>query len=339
MRKLFTLLTVVLLLAVTVGVLPPTPPSVAQDDDNAPTIAELVTARAEDEDNPQFTLLLEAIRASEASVLETLADDDATLTVFAPTDAAFELLTLELGRRPAEEAFANPDVAASIMLYHVLPFELGSTELATLLDANDGFATVPTAQGQYLDVAATVAPEDDAPGIQIDGQATIQLELVDIPAANGVVHVIDAVLLPEAGTVTEVLQFNYANAEPAEFTALLGAVESADPAIATYLGALENDFTLFAPVDAAFADVELPDDVTSVLHYHVVSERLGSAAIRERLDAADTDTITVETLTGETLTLGFSDAGALVVNGTVAVLASDIDAVNGVIHAVGGVLD
>lgn len=331
MHKLSLLLGLLLLLSTAA------PFVTAQEDgdDDTPTtdrtIAQVVTDFAS-ADEPQFTRLLAAVRSAEAGVLETLADPDATLTVFAPTDAAFEVLELELGRRPAEEALNTPNVAASILLYHTLPFELSATELAELLDTNDGFVTVPTAQGQYIDIGSTEE------GPVLDSTARLVLDQVDIAAANGVIHVIDAVLLPEAGTVAEVLSDNYASADPPQFSALLDAVAAADPAISDYLSELENDFTLFAPVDAAFAEAALPDDPTATLQYHVVPERLGSAAIRDLLDESADDTLTVEALDGATLTLRIDDDGRLLVNGAVQVLASDIDAVNGVIHAVDAVL-
>lgn len=328
MRVVLRALVVALLLLLSAS-----PTALAQDggDDTpeeTPTIARLLADLAEDDDAPQFTQLLNAVRGADAAVLETLADPNAELTVFAPTDNAFELLALELGRRPTNEILNSQTVLAGILLYHTLPYTLSSDELIRQLDDRNGFVTLPTAQGQALDVLQTDA------GISIDGVAELVIEQLDIPASNGVVHVIDAVLLPEAGTVAEVLQMNYAEAEQPEFTALLDAVGSADASVLAYLGALDNEFVLLAPTDAAFAGLGTVEDLDALLARHVLPGRLNAATIAE---AVRQGPLEVETLNGDSVTFDMDDGGTLVVDGAT-IIAVDIDAVNGVIFVLDAVL-
>jgi len=257
-------LLVVALLAVLVA------PVFAQDE--LPTIAEIVVASSEAE-TPEFTTLLAAVGLADPAVLEALANPEAALTVFAPTDAAFAALAEALG----EEAFAavleDTEFLTEILLYHVVDGVIMSGDVVALLDANMGEFSGPTLNGQFIDVAGNV--ED---GITLD-DANLVLELVDIEASNGVIHVIDAVLLPETATIAEIVVAS-TEAETPEFTTLLAAVAAADPAVLELLSDPDAELTVFAPTDAAFAalgeetiasvlaDVEL---LTGILQYHVVA--------------------------------------------------------------------
>ena len=113
-----------------------------------------------------------------AAGLETTLSQDGPFTVFAPTDAAFEALPEGV----LDDLLADPTgQLTDILLYHVVNAKAMSADLA------DG-QKIETVFGQNLTVSIT------SEGVFInDAQVTV----ADIEATNGVVHVIDAVLLPE----------------------------------------------------------------------------------------------------------------------------------------------
>lgn len=169
--KRLVLFMVVLVLSMSVFVVS------AQDD----TIADIVTAATE-ADEAEFTLLSQLVTITGSG--ELLADEDAELTVFAPTDEAF-LALMEASELAPADLMADPDLIANILLYHVVE------EILFAEDIEDG-DEVEAANGAVL----TFAVDDD-------GEVTInELALIvtaDIEASNGVIHVIDAVLVPPAG--------------------------------------------------------------------------------------------------------------------------------------------
>lgn len=147
-------------------------------DDNVVEEANIVeVAQA----TPTLTTLVNAVVAAE--LVDTLADESATFTVFAPDDAAFEALPegeLERLLQPENQAELQ-----DILLYHVVANEAMSTDLF------DGM-TITTVQGQELTVSIT-----DEGVFLIDASGnTAQVTLADVDASNGVVHVINSVLLP-----------------------------------------------------------------------------------------------------------------------------------------------
>ena len=149
-----------------------------------PSIAETVIAASEGEE-PEFTILLAAVLAADPAVVETLSDPAQDLTVFAPTDAAFEAALEALGLT-AEELLANEGLTG-ILLYHVMSGEVLAEDVVALLEENDGMIEVEMLDGNM----ATVEAVED--GITIAGANIVA---TDIMTANGVIHVIDAVILP-----------------------------------------------------------------------------------------------------------------------------------------------
>jgi uncharacterized surface protein with fasciclin (FAS1) repeats len=152
-----------------------TPPPVADSPASTETITEVVAG------NPEFSTLLAAVEA--AGLTETLSGNG-PFTVFAPTDAAFAELpaeTLDTLLQPA-----NKDQLAAILTYHVVPAEVMAADVQA--------GEVPTVNSAPFTVAL------DGQAVEItDGQGN-QANVIetDIEAANGVIHVIDAVLLPAA---------------------------------------------------------------------------------------------------------------------------------------------
>ena len=242
---------------------------------------------------------------------------DGPFTVFAPTDDAFLALAGALGAT-AEELLALPELA-DILLYHVV----GGTALST--DLSDG-QFITTLNG--ADVVVTINDE----GIFINNA---QVTVADIVAGNGVVHVIDAVLLPTdapepTNTVVDIVVNSPVH------NVLEAAVLQADLA-----GALSGDgpFTVFAPTDDAFLalagalgataeDLLALPELADILLYHVV----GGTALSS--DLADGQTIA--TLNGAEVTVTINEAGIFINDAQVTV--ADLVADNGVVHVIDAVL-
>ena len=258
------------------------------------------------------TLLEAAVGA--AGLVDAL-NGDGPFTVFAPTDAAVVALTEALGIT-AEELLALPNLG-DILQYHVVAASAFSTDLS------DG-QMIGTLQGS--DVTVTINMD----GVFIN---EAMVTVADIAADNGVVHVIDAVLLPPApvsNTVVDII----VNSE--DHTVLEAAVLAADLA-----GALsaEGPFTVFAPTDAAFTalmealeisaeELLAFEGLTNVLLYHVV----GAQAL-----AADlTDGQEITTLLDQDVTITINGMGVFVNEAMVTV--ADIMADNGVVHVIDAVL-
>lgn len=166
MRKLlFVVLTLLLLVAVTA-------PTFAQ---SAPgTIWDIVVAKATDPDAPEFTTLYNAVKAAG---LESALSAPGLMTVFAPTDAAFA----EIPPRELEALLADQDALKKVLTYHVVPEQVTGAQIPTRL-------FLPTVEGE--DIAVVI--RDGFPFIN----ATAGLVAWDVQASNGVIHVIDDVLIP-----------------------------------------------------------------------------------------------------------------------------------------------
>jgi uncharacterized surface protein with fasciclin (FAS1) repeats len=138
---------------------------------STPTIAEIASS------NSDFSTLVAA--ASAAGLVDTL-NSDGPLTVFAPTNEAFAALpdgTVETLLKPE-----NKDKLAGILAYHVVP---GNFPASTLVGKR---GTLTSAQG------GTLHTDGRNSGVKVEGANVTQ---ADIMASNGVIHVIDKVLLPK----------------------------------------------------------------------------------------------------------------------------------------------
>lgn len=144
-------------------------PMAASAQDEEPSIAEIAVENG-------FDTLVTAVTA--AGLADALADCSADdLTVFAPTDAAFGALPEEL----LQAALADTDLLTSVLLYHVVPGRV-------LAETVVGLSSATTAQGEDISIAV------EGESVVLNGSVTVTA--TDIEACNGVVHVIDAVLLP-----------------------------------------------------------------------------------------------------------------------------------------------
>ncbi|MBI5668336.1 MAG: fasciclin domain-containing protein [Chloroflexi bacterium] len=338
MRKLLLIVFALLVAAV---------PVLAQED--TPTIAELVVASAGGE-TPEFTTLLAAVQAADPTILEALSNPDAELTVFAPTDAAFAAVREALGEEAFNAVLADQAALSDILLFHVVDGKVMSSDVVAALTTSTegkeeavlGAFAVPSLQGQYIDIAQA---EDGA--ITING-ANLNLDTVDIEASNGVVHVIDAVIMPESRTIAELVVDAASMEEGAEFTALLAAVQAADPAVLETLSNPDAELTVFAPTDAAFAalgedtlNAVLADQLmlTSILLYHVVPGVVRSGDLKKLLEEnMSMDGLMVDTaLEGQQVTFTVAEDGSVTMNNA-KIIMTDIDAANGVIHVIDAVI-
>ena len=323
-------------------------PAFAQD--AKPTIADIVVSSAAG-DKPEFATLLAAVQAADPAVLAALSNADGDkLTVFAPTDAAFAAIPADT----LKAVLADQALLTNILLFHVVPGAVMSKDVVGLLDAaKDSPVSVKTLQGQHIDIT-----KDEAGDILING-AKLNLTMVDIEASNGVIHVIDSVIMPETKTIAELVVDAAGMTDKPEFTTLLTAVKAADPAVLETLSNPDAVLTVFAPTDAAFAAVPadtlkavLADQkmLTDILLYHVhVSEAMGDEAavpvafadVAAALTATDAskDGIEVPTaLADNDLSIALDADGNPVINGTVKIVAYDIDTANGIIHVIDAVL-
>lgn len=321
-------------------------PVFAQDAE-LPTIADIVVASTEAE-TPEFTVLLAAVSAADPAFLETLSNPDAGVTVFAPTDAAFGAL-LEALDMSAEDVLGNADLLNSVLAYHVVPGVFNAEAVV----AADGAILGTFLAGQGLAVSVT----DEGAFVN---ESTIVT--TDIEASNGIVHVIDAVLVPAmddmmdddamemeepTASIAETVVAS-AGAEAPEFTVLLAAVQAADPSI---LDTLSNGgpYTVFAPTDAAFAALLEALDTTAedllantellntVLAYHVVPGTFAAADVAAAAEMMEGSFNIATLLPGGILTVAVGEAG-VTINETVNVIATDVYATNGVIHVIDAVL-
>lgn len=151
---------------------------------NATNIVEAAVASGD------FTTLVAAVQA--AGLVETLSGAG-PFTVFAPTDAAFAKLpegTVARLTQPAEKA-----TLAGILTYHVVPGRVTAADLVSQINAGGGTASLTTVQGQALTASLSGANViiTDAAG----GRSTVST--ADLMQSNGVIHVVDTVLMPAKG--------------------------------------------------------------------------------------------------------------------------------------------
>lgn len=290
------------------------------DDDHPPpgTLAQVATTGG-------FTALVAA--ADKAGLVPALSSSSASLTVFAPTDAAFTSLATSLGFADAGAMVAALDgpTLASILQYHVLPTKKLAADLVGGGPTQDTLYT--------FDGAAATLALDTTSGVKLTDEVLTQATVTtaNVPASNGVIHVIDKVLVPPG--VLNVVQMAQLN--PA-FSTLVGAVVTAN-----LQGALADPaatLTVFAPTNDAFAAIATtvagltPTELTTVLTYHVLDSQVLAADIPfgTPVTTLANQDITINAGTPPTITDTTATPASIV--------ATDVRASNGVIHVIGKVL-
>ena len=257
-----------------------------------------------------FNTLVTAVKA--AGLAETLSGPG-PFTVFAPTDEAFAKLpkgTVESLLKPENKA-----KLAAILTYHVVPGKVLAADVVKLTNAG-------TVQGQRVDIVV----KDGT--VSVDGA---KVTATDIACSNGVIHVIDTVILPTDKNIVEVAASN------GSFNTLVAAVKAAG-LVETLSG--KGPFTVLAPTDAAFAKLpagtlenllkpENKQQLIDILTFHVVP---GVAAYSDQV----VKMTEVPTVLGSTVPVVVKDGKVKL--GAATVVAADVEASNGVIHVIDTVL-
>lgn len=312
MKKLFVPITI---LAVALGT---TFNSCNKEEDESKNIVELAQSNAD------LSSLVAAVER--AGLVEALSDESTPLTVFAPTNAAFNEF---LGGTALDDV--PVETLRNLVLNHVLTRKVMSNQVAT--GYANTLATV-TFDGNESNVDMFINT-GAANGVVINGAATVQI--VDQEASNGVVHVVDKVIgIPKLTA--------FADANP-DFSILVDALT--DSRLTTnyvdFLNA-EGPFTVFAPNNAAFAALltelnasSLADidaaTLEAVLKYHVVTignEIAGDLTEGQSVPTAQDVSFTISLMGGAKITDGAGRETNIV--------ATDIQGGNGVVHAVDRVL-
>jgi transforming growth factor-beta-induced protein len=264
----------------------------------------------------RFTTLVAAVGA--ADLVDTL-KGEGPFTVFAPTDDAFAKLpegTIAELLKPE-----NKQALTDILLYHVVAGKVMAADVV-------GLTSATTVLGK--DVAVKV----DMGNVYINDAQVI---ITDIETSNGVIHVIDTVILPPADEAAESNTIVDIAVADGRFTTLVAAVTAAD-LVETLSG--EGPFTVFAPTDDAFAKLpegtiaellkpENKQALTDILLYHVVAGKVMAADVVGLTSAP--------TVLGKDISITIKD-GNVFLNDTIQVIITDIEASNGVIHVIDAVL-
>ena len=249
-----------------------------------------------------------------AGLVETL-QGDGPFTVFAPTDAAFEAAGIDLSTFDTE---AENETLSDILLYHVIS---GAVDAANVTDGL--VATMVNGDNTTFTVTNETVMINDA-----------NITDRDVAASNGIIHIIDKVLLPPAEEPA-LEDISGVAAGTGVHDSLVAALTHAG-LVATLQG--DGPFTVFAPTDEAFAEAgidlstfdndEANATLTDILTYHVYAGSVAAADV--------TDGMVATMVNGD-------DATFTVVNGTVmvggaTVTTADVAASNGVIHVIDKVL-
>lgn len=308
--KAALLVAVAAIIAVSCQYMPPVPPPAAPN-----TIFQKIST------DSRFQYLTVAV--TRAGLVGTLSDKNAQLTLFAPTNQAFQ----DAGFPTVESVATAPiETLKAILLYHVLGTEVKAHQIP--LAAN---TEVNTVASKPVYVTRTAAGK-----VFINGVSVIQK---DWDAVNGVVHVINRVLIPAVGTIVQTAQGN------ANLSYLVAAVLRASQGSVNVASVLSSagPFTVFAPTNQAFKDAGFattdainaadPAALTPILTYHVIGARIFSSDLTEGAEPV--------TVNGGKLRIGL--AGGPKVKGksnssASNIILTDIVATNGVVHVIDQVL-
>jgi uncharacterized surface protein with fasciclin (FAS1) repeats len=276
------------------------------------TITKVVTS------DTSFSLLASAVTTAN---LATTLNGPGPFTVFAPNNAAFAasgLSAATLGTIPAAQL-------ATILLYHTIPSKIAASQVPAGPNAK-----VVTASGDSVFVT------NNSSGVFVNG---IKVVKADVPASNGVIHVLAKVLIPPVGNLVAT-----ASADTS-FSYLVAAVTRASQGTTNVAAVLSGSgiFTVFAPTNGAFRAAGFagvaainaadPNALATILTYHVIRGRAFSPDL--------TDGQKLTTLNGGSLTVSLS-SGAKVKGaanaGASNITATNIVATNGVVHVIDQVL-
>jgi len=262
--------------------------------------------------NPDFSILVKALLKPELADLYAAANNPTSnLTVFAPNDAAFNATLNALGKESIDDL--PIDLLKEIVTYHILGGAVMSNELS-----NGDVATLLPGESVTVDITD---------GVKINGANVLA---PDIKAINGVVHVVESVLLPSyvasaVGTISEVILFD------PNYTILVAALKKAE--LLETVSTTDN-LTLFAPDNAAFVAANITslegldkETLTPILLYHV----LGAKVLSSQLPA---DGMATTLSADEKMYLGYLNDGVVLINGLTQITGVDMEKSNGVVHTI-----
>ena len=280
------------------------------DDNNQPKKSTIVDVA---KGNPNFSSLVKALTIT--GLDKTLDSKTALFTVFAPTNQAFADLLVELKLSSLNDV--PKETLSGILLYHVL-------------DGSKMAAAIKT--GYYSTLSAGPANNTKL-SMHVDMTTTMinkraKITSTDVKADNGVIHVIDKVLLPP--TIVDIAVSN------PTFSILVAALTKAD-LVTTLSG--KGPFTVFAPTDDAFkalfkelkvsgiADLS-KEQLSPILLAHVVSGNVTSG----QLTNGDVQTLNA----AKKVKINTSDG--VTIDGNIKVVLQDVQGKNGVIHVIDKVI-
>ncbi len=278
--------------------------SCSDDDDTTTETQTIVDIAVGDS---QFSTLVAALQRT--NLVSTL-EGEGPFTVFAPTNQAFQDLGVDLATISDQEL-------TDILLYHVIA---GADIKSTDLVAGQTYATTASTGGVSGNQLSLLIEASN--GVELNGSTNVTS--ADISANNGVIHVIDRVLLP-----LDIVGHAVANSN---FTSLVGALSSAPGELVDVLSS-EGPFTVFAPLNSAFDAVSdvvatlTPEQLTTVLTYHVV----GGANV---MSSDLSNNMAVTTVSGQDFTVSLDDGVELIdqTGASATIVLTDVQATNGVIH-------
>ena len=287
--------------------------------------------------NPVFSSLVAAV--VKTGLAGALSDPGSNLTVFAPTNGAFAQLPTPFNNAANINAISDAaqiDFLRSVLLYHVLGSEVFSYQV------NNGSSSATTIKPAGASNDNTIYFSKGLGLIRVNGQTDVIFPNVN--ASNGVIHVVNKVLLFPTNTIAGIAIAD------ANFSSLVAALVKTNLA-GVFLGS--GDFTVFAPTNAAFAQLAAPFNnaanisnitdatqiaaLSNILRYHVVANRsfTWDLGILKRVTTlADAPKNKVTTILGYNTGWVKGDNN----NSFAQINPADILATNGVIHVIGKVL-
>ena len=315
-------------------------------DDPAPDPTEsILNIVAASDDHTQ----LEAFVTANADLVAELQGDGVTL--FAPNDAAFETLRTTLAVESLDQV--NPEVIADVLSFHV--------HTTGVVDRDDitPSTTLETVQGEEITF------NDEGNIFNGCSNRNVQFVGEQLAATNGVVHVVDRILIPETICTTIGENLNKVSQTlllGADFSTLAAAIAKADTyaaqtdGVTPLIDIISDDnatLTVFAPVNAVFQQANISlDDYTAEQWYGLISNHVITSGVvlssdlevGQRFVSAAGGPITVLTLDAETneaagiLTGVALDSDGIPTTAEGQVAVADIESENGVVHALAGVL-
>ncbi len=282
-------------------------------DEVTPEIPDSKTIAQIAADDSQFSTLVSALdRVNLVSVL----DGAGSYTVFAPTNAAFQKLGVDLSS-------LTDEMLTEVLLNHVVGAKVLSTDIAE----GQTYVSSEAATGPN-NAKLSLLVEKDANGVMINGKATVSVP--DINASNGVIHVVDEVVMP-----LDVVGHALANKH---FSTLVDVMGVAEGDLVSVLSG-EGPFTVFAPINEAFSGISEvtstlnPSQLAKVLTYHVTGGNVLSSNL--------SDAMMVTTVNGEEFMIHIAEDAVMIKDangGSSNIVLVDVQAKNGVIHVLDQVI-